>query len=87
MPFIPDEPVTVSDHAEPSISLMWLAPRTPDRLFAHLCARHIADGWTMRSQDLALDVPAQQRIYEHGRTTRYIMISAGIVSLIQRPER
>jgi hypothetical protein len=83
VPFIPNEPVTVSTTPD-SVSLIWWAPADPERLFSELSQFTVAEGWRLTAESEFAHVPARQRQYEGPSGSRSLLISGGIVTFIQK---
>lgn len=83
VPFIPDEPLTIAT-TPGSVSLMWWAPADPERLFSDLSQSTIAEGWELKAASEFAHVPARHRQYESTSGWRSVLLSDGMVTLIQR---
>jgi hypothetical protein len=83
IPFIPNEPVTVSAAAN-TVSLMWFAPADPEALFRDLNQSTGSEGWALKDEAEFAQVPVRQTEYEANGLSRAILISGPMVSLIQK---
>jgi len=83
LPFIPDESVTASE-AQGTETLVWWAPKDPEGVFHVLIEATIEAGWALREAAPDAENSLSRRVYEHGGLERYIMLSNGIVTLVQR---
>lgn len=83
MPFIPNEPVSVLSTGN-AVTLLWFAPGEPATLFDELNGQSRSEGWELKEESEFAQVPVRHSEYESDGLSRSILISGGMVSLIQK---
>ncbi len=83
LPFIPGESLILSQPHPDAVTLVWLAPRVPEKIFAYLDHQCVSARWAPNGQSDTTDTPALRRSYKKDGILRHLLCSEGIVSLIQ----
>lgn len=83
LPFVPGEPVTIGNDDGASV-LVWWAAADPEHVFHDLEARTIEEGWLPGDEIRYADIALTRKAFGKGDTERMIMLSTGIVTLMQR---
>jgi hypothetical protein len=84
LPFVPDEPVSVSHPVRDATVLLWLAPRDPAGVIESLADRSVSEGWIPLPEE-PLGEAVTRRSYEKAGARRTLVESSeGMVTFIQR---
>jgi hypothetical protein len=82
VPFIPNEPVSLSSTMN-TMSLVWFTPADAEGLFTELNRLSASEGWELKEKSEFTQVPARHSDYEANGFSRSILLSGGIVTLVQ----
>ena len=84
LPYVPDEVVMFSMSAL-SQGATWWSPSDQSALFAELERQCLEAGWEKQSEPPMPDPEVTRCTYRRVGAMRHLMLSQGIVSLIERP--
>jgi hypothetical protein len=84
VPFVRNEGVTVSETAG-TLSLVWWSAGDPKSVVRKLSEASLREGWTPEPNGDG-PAPPMRQVYANGQLRRFIMLSSGIVTLIQKEQ-
>jgi hypothetical protein len=83
LPFVPNEALMLSRPEHGALTLVWWAPRDPEKLFATVEQQSASANWLLQSSSDPLTAEVLQRSYLKEGLTRRVFMSDGVVTLIQ----
>jgi hypothetical protein len=83
LPYVPHEIVMLNEPIPPMMATWW-STADPSTLYSELDRQCLDTGWERQDDPPAIDAEVTRRMYSKDGSLRYLMMSQGIVTLVER---